>query len=129
MSHHPLCPGDAPHESPPPRLTTSRRTLPKDGGISLPADYREKFLHLGTWAVAKKPDTPVAEMHNVYAQSEDIQAYRRHGKFPDGAILVEGHHHRRLGEAHHGQSTWTKDIKIWFVMVKDSKGRFPKNDL
>ena len=27
----------------------------KDGGISLPADYREKFLHLGTWAVATKP--------------------------------------------------------------------------
>lgn len=26
-------------------------------------------------------------------------------------------------------STWSKDIKIWFVMVKDAKGRFPKNDL
>jgi hypothetical protein len=26
----------------------------KDGGISLPTDYREKFIHLGTWAVAKK---------------------------------------------------------------------------
>src|SRR5438445_411352 len=32
----------------------------KDGGISLPLDYREKFLHLGSWAVATKPD------HRVY---------------------------------------------------------------
>src|SRR5262249_41671053 len=49
----------------------------KDGGISLPLDYREKFLHLGSWAVATKPDKPVDEMHNVYARLEDIQAYRR----------------------------------------------------
>src|SRR5438128_12603134 len=61
----------------------------KDGGISLPLDYREKFLHLGSWAVATKPDKPVDEMHNVYARPEDIQAYRRDGKFPDGAILVK----------------------------------------
>ena len=37
----------------------------------------------------------------------------------------EGRHHRRLGEAHHRASSWTTDIKIWFVMIKDSKGRFP----
>src|SRR5262245_44972954 len=58
----------------------------KDGGISLPLDYREKFLHLGSWAVATKPDNPVNEMHNVYTRPEDIEAYRRDGKFPDGAI-------------------------------------------
>ena len=61
----------------------------KEGGISLPADYREKFLHLGTWAVASKPGKPVNEMHNVYSRPEDIQAYRRDGKFPDGAVLVK----------------------------------------
>jgi hypothetical protein len=54
----------------------------KDGGISLPPNYREKFLHLGSWAVATKPDKPVNEMHNVYSRPEDIQAYRRDGKFP-----------------------------------------------
>src|SRR5437868_5779902 len=56
----------------------------KDGAISLPADYREKFLHLGTWAVATKPGQPVNELHGVYARPEDVQAYRRDGKFPDG---------------------------------------------
>jgi hypothetical protein len=28
-----------------------------------------------------------------------------------------------------GQSHWATDVKLWFVMVKDSKGRFPGNDL
>ena len=68
-------------------------------------------------------------MHNVYARPEDIQAYRRDGKFPDGAILVKDVTTVGSEKLTTGQSTWTKDIKIWFVMVKDSKGRFPKNDL
>ena len=28
-----------------------------------------------------------------------------------------------------GQSHWATDIKLWFVMIKDAKGRFPGNDL
>jgi cytochrome c len=101
----------------------------KDGGISLPLDYREKFLHLGTYAVATKPGKPVDEMHNVYARPEDVQAFRRDGKFPDGAILVKDVTTAGSEKLTTGQSTWTKDVKIWFVMVKDSTGRFPKNDL
>jgi cytochrome c len=101
----------------------------KDGGISLPADYREKFQHLGTWAVATKPGKPVDELHNVYAPLADIQAYRRDGKFPDGAVLVKDV--TRVGSERltTGQATRATDIKIWFVMIKDAKGRFPKNDL
>jgi hypothetical protein len=101
----------------------------KDGGISLPADYREKFLHLGTWAVATKPDKPVDELHNVYTRPEDIQAYRKDGKFPDGAVLVKEITNVGSDKMTTGKSTWSRDVKIWFVMVKDSKGRFPKNDL
>ena len=40
----------------------------KEGGISLPSDYREKFLHLGTFAVASQAGKPVDEMHNVYGR-------------------------------------------------------------
>jgi cytochrome c len=28
-----------------------------------------------------------------------------------------------------GQSSWSTDDKVWFVMIKDAKGRFPGNDL
>jgi cytochrome c len=101
----------------------------KEGGISLPAHYRETFLHLGTWAVAKKPDTPVHELHSVYTRPEDMQAYRKDGKFPDGAVLVKEITNVGSDKLTTGQSTWAKDVKIWFVMVKDSTGRFPKNDL
>jgi cytochrome c len=76
-------------DPPAPKADDFSPYVTKEGGISLPADYQEKFLHLGTWAVATKPDKPVDEMHNVYARPEDIQAYRRDGKFPDGAVLVK----------------------------------------
>ena len=61
----------------------------KDGGITRPTDYRDTFEFLGTYAVATKPDRPVDEMHVVYARPEDVKAYRRDGKFPDGATLVK----------------------------------------
>src|SRR6516162_4949025 len=102
-------------DPPAPKADDFSPYVTKDGGISLPLDYREKFLHLGTWAVATKPDKPVDEMHNVYARREDIQAYRRDGKFPDGAILVKDITTVGSEKLTTGQSTWTKDIKIWFV--------------
>ena len=61
----------------------------KDGAITRPADYREKFEHIGTSAVATKPGGPVDEMHSVYSRPEDVKAFRRDGKFPDGAVLVK----------------------------------------
>ena len=101
----------------------------KDGGISRPTNYRETFLHLGSWAVATKPDKPVDEMHNVYARPEDVRAYRRDGKFPDGATLVKEVTRVGSDKLTTGQSHWATDIKLWFVMIKDAKGRFPGNDL
>jgi hypothetical protein len=101
----------------------------KEGGISLPTDYRDRFMHLGTWAVASKSNQPVHEMHNVYARAEDVRAYRREGKFPDGAVLVKEITNVGSDKLTTGQSTWSTNIKIWFVMVKDAKGRFPGNDL
>ena len=101
----------------------------KDGLISRPTDYREKFEHIGTSAVATRPGGPIDEMHVVYARPEDVRAYRRDGKFPDGATLVK--EVTRVGSERltTGQSHWASDVKLWFVMIKDAKGRFPGNDL
>lgn len=101
----------------------------KDGGISLPTDYREKFIHLGTWAVAKKTDTPIVEMHNVYARMEDVQGFRRDGKFPDGSVLVKEITNARSDKLTTGESAWSTNMKVWFVMIKDAKERFRGNDL
>ncbi len=101
----------------------------KDGAISRPIDYRETFVHLGSWAVAKKQNEPVFEMHNVYVRPEVIAAYRRDGKFPDGAALVKEITNVSADNLTTGRSSWSTDDKIWFVMIKDAKGRFPDNDL
>lgn len=105
------------------------RYVTKDGAISLPKEYRDTFAHLGSWAVAKKADQPVFEMHNVYAPIEDIRAYRKDGKFPDGAVLVKEITDVSSAKLTTGQSSWSTDNKVWFVMIKDAKGRFPDNDL
>ena len=101
----------------------------KDGSISLPKDYRDTFLHLGTWVVAKKAGEPVFEMHNVYARPEDIQAYRKEGHFADGATLIKQITNVSSDQLTTGQSSWATDDKVRFVMIKDSKGRFPGNAL
>src|SRR5437763_15696023 len=61
----------------------------KDGGISRPTDYRDTFEYLGSYAVATKQDKPVDEMQVVYARPEDVRAYRRDGKFPDGWEMMK----------------------------------------
>src|SRR5215471_235895 len=99
-------------DTPTPKADDFSPYVTKDGGISLPANYREKFLHLGTWAVASKPGKPVNEMHNVYARLEDIQAYRRDGKFPDGAVLVKDITSVGSERLTTGQATRSADVKI-----------------
>jgi hypothetical protein len=116
-------------ESAAPKSDNFSPYVAEDGAISLPEDYRNKFQHLGTWADATKPDKPADELHIVYTRPEDIQAYRRDGKFPDGAVLVKEVTKASSDKLTTGQVSWDTGIKIWFVMVKESKGRFPNNPL
>src|ERR1700747_461697 len=93
----------------------------KDGAISRPTDYRDTFEYLGSYAVATKPDKPLDEMHVVYARPDDVRAYRRDGKFPDGATLVK--EVTRVGSERltTGQSHWATDVQLWFGIVKDAE--------
>ena len=113
----------------PPEASDFSPYVTKEGGISLPADYRDKFMHMGSWAVAPKPNQPVHEIHNVYARAEDVQAYRHDGRFADGAVLVKEITDVSSDKLTTGESSWSTKTKVWFVMVKDAKGRFPGNDL
>lgn len=100
----------------------------QSGNISLPKDYKQKWAHLGSWAVAKKRTEAVHEMHDVYTQPETIPAFNKTGEFPDGAVLVKEVHNTKAGRLTAGHATWTADVKIWFVMIKDRKSRFDDND-
>jgi hypothetical protein len=100
----------------------------KAGKISLPSDYKVKWPHIGSWAVAKKEGKPIHEMHDVYTQPETIAAFQKTGEFPDGAVLVKEVHNAQADGLTTGHAAWSTDIKIWFVMIKDRKERFKDSD-
>ena len=58
----------------------------QQGNISLPKDFRTSLIHLGSWFVA---DGGASGFHDVYTEPESAVAYRKTGKFPDGATLVK----------------------------------------
>ena len=59
---------------------------------------------------------------------EDVQQYRRTANSltvgPVKDVTTVGSEKLTTGQA-----TRSTDMKIWFVMIKDAKGRFPSNDL
>ena len=60
-----------------------------DGTVSLPADFRS-WTYLGSWVVDSDEEDGGADgIHNVYTQPSTVEAYRRTGEFPDGAVLVK----------------------------------------
>ncbi len=100
----------------------------KNGNISLPNDFRSEMVHLGSWFV---PEGGASGFHDVYTEKTSVEHYRETGNFPDGATLV-----KELRASHAGTYTTGKNVsyasnelKQWFVMVKDSKGRFTDNPL
>jgi hypothetical protein len=99
----------------------------KTGNIRKPADVRDLYQVLGVY-------TPVdfnnnTEMHYTYAPPGTAEYYRKNGKFADGTVLVKevfatDHAQLTTGDAH-----WATNTKVWFVMIKDDKGRYPGNPL
>lgn len=100
----------------------------KEGNIRLPADFRVSMAHLGSWFV---PDGGASGFHDVYTEKESVEAYRRTGKFPDGATLVKELRASSAADYTTGNGVIhaTGGLKQWFVMVKDAQGRFTENPL
>ena len=105
------------------------------GTIRVPEGYRT-WPVLGTWAHAKTDKAletegaGVHEYHVVYTQLGTIAHYQKTGQFPDGAVLVKELLHAKTmamttGPAV-GHATTTKG---WFVLVRDTKGRFKESKL
>jgi hypothetical protein len=99
----------------------------KTGNISKPADYRDRYQALGTFFV--RDPVGAEEMHYTYASPGAAEFYRKNGKFADGTVLVKevlGTDHAQLTT---GDGHWASGLKVWFVMIKDNKGRYPGNPL
>lgn len=96
-----------------------------EGNIKVPTDYRSDWDYLGTWSIAsKKEGEGAAEFHGVYTQPGTIEEFRKTGKFPDGAVLVKELLQTKTASLTTGKVSWGTEIKGWFVMIKDTEGRF-----
>jgi hypothetical protein len=99
----------------------------KNGIISKPSDYRDKYQALGVFSVATQSgDT---DLHYTYAPPGTAEYYRKNGKFADGTVLVKEVFGSDHGQMTTGEVHWAKGTKVWFIMVKDEKGRYPGNPL
>jgi Cytochrome P460 len=58
----------------------------RSGNIRLSDDFRLSMTHLGSWFV---PEGEASGFHDVYTEPETARAYRKTGKFPDGATLAK----------------------------------------
>jgi hypothetical protein len=98
----------------------------KTGNIRKPEAFRDRYRALGTYVVL---DPKGNQMHMTYASPGAAETYRKTGKFADGTVLVKevfGTDHAAMttGDAH-----WASGTKVWFVMIKDEKGRYADNPL
>ena len=100
------------------------------GNISLPKGYRTKWAFLGAWSImGDTEDGGAKQLHNVYTEAKTVAAYRKTGKWPDGAVLVKEVIKTKTGGMTTGRVSWAAEIHVIFVMVKDVKGRFKGNPL
>jgi hypothetical protein len=98
----------------------------KAGNIRKPPDYRDRYQAFGTYMVLNPKGN---EIHVTYASPGAAENYRKTGKFADGTVLVKevfGTDHAQMttGDAH-----WASGTKVWFVMIKDEKGRYSSSPL
>ena len=98
------------------------------GNIAFPKSFRTNMVHLGSWFV---PEGGASGFHDVYTEKTTVEAYRKTGKFPDGATLVKELRAAKSRDYTTGKGVnyATGGLKQWFVMIKDAKGRFPGNAL
>jgi len=107
------------------------------GNITLPKEFRSDWAFLGTWSIAEEDvETSsaasrhgAAGLHNVYTQRGVAEYFRQHGKFPDGAVVVKELLKAVTAPMTTGTVSRGTEVEGWFVMVKDTEGRFSSNPL
>jgi Cytochrome P460 len=101
-----------------------------NGSLRLPDGFRTIYQLLGIWAVAADEGQGSRELHIVRASPGAIDAYRKDGRFPDGAVLVkEEFYTATMRTLAPSPRSHAETLKGWFVMVKDDNGRHAGNKL
>jgi hypothetical protein len=108
---------------------TTGSVVDSHGNLHVPHAYRAAYQYLGSWAVAADQGPGAKELHIVYSSPGAVEMYRRHGNFPDGAVLVKEVYAAATGSMTTGTVSHPDTLKGWFVMMKDGRGRHPDNKL
>ncbi|MGI9233245.1 MAG: cytochrome P460 family protein [Woeseiaceae bacterium] len=100
----------------------------EQGNIRFPDGFRSSMVHLGSWFV---PEGDASGFHDVYTEKASVEAYRKTGRFPDGATIVKELRASDAGTYTTGAnvSYATDGLKQWFVMIKDQEGRFEESPI
>lgn len=103
----------------------------KDGNIRMPdVDYRKDWVAIGSWAIAAEEGTAGSQgLHIVYTQPSSVAAYRKTGVFPDGSILIKELFEAATDKMTTGTVSRATKRTGWFVMIKDTTGRYPDHKL
>lgn len=89
------------------------------------ADYRRDWVLLGSFSVlADDPEAGAKEFHVVYTRPENVDAYRKTGAFPDGAILVKDVFATGTEAMTTGTASYANTLIGRFVMVKDQGDKY-----
>ncbi|MBO6506564.1 MAG: cytochrome P460 family protein [Kordiimonadaceae bacterium] len=109
---------------------TFDRFVDAEGNIKRPENMLgdPNWVHIGSWAVVNDGGEGNG-LHNVYTTKDVVQAYRKTGEFPDGAMLVKQVLSAETDALTTGQAYWAGEPGVWFVMIKDRQNRFPGNAL
>ena len=100
------------------------------GGLMLPdVDFRAEWTMLGSWNVNGGDNGASKGIHVVYTQPGVAAAYRQTGEFPDGAVIIKELLSAATEDLTTGNISYASQVEGWFVMVKDSSGRYPGNAL
>lgn len=98
------------------------------GNMRIPTNYRASYEYLGSWSIAGD-EKGAKQIHAVYASPGTAAAYRKDGKFPDGAILIKEVYNASTAEMTTGTVSHEDALVGWFMLVKDSKNSHPANKL
>ncbi|WP_083840288.1 cytochrome P460 family protein [Pseudomonas sp. S9] len=99
------------------------------GNLHVPANYRNTYQFLGSWAVAADKGQGAKQLHVVYASPNTGKSYKKLGHFPDGTVLVKEVFDTSTAGMTTGTVSHATTLKGWFVMVKDSKHAYPQSKL
>ena len=115
-------------------ITSTYETLVDEtGNITLPKNFQKDWTFLGTWSIASKDvkenGPGAAALHNVYTQQEAIEYFQKEKQFPDGTVIIKELFKTATSSMTTGTVSHGNEVEGWFVMVKDTKGRFSANPL